>query len=404
MSYRVFPMSGLTILLLVALRVAIGWHFFNEGRDHYFDKKWSSQGFLKVAVGPFADQAKATLPQHHHWDKLLGDAFNEDEYKAANAWYNDLPAPGSDNPPPRKQAADQLKKIVDEKKNKAPEEPVDGVLLNEHPMYVNPIYGEWAKMVRDDWKALVSEAERHFGYTEDQKKQAQAQLVRHLELLYGKLDDLEKDLFEYRAELRRYQKMLEDRSTSEIPFEKDRLAAKKKELGGKSAPWINDLLGVETWLRDSLDQIANAPVKEHNRKLEDDVKQKKLTDAEAEKQKKPLPAPLPEPVPTYKKIDPLVIWLLMIGGGCLIVGLFTRLAAFALGTFLLSVVLLQPFWSPDAVKTTYFEWVEVLACYALATTGIGRYGGLDYFVHGLFGGKPAPEIEKTERTVVTKRA
>ena len=172
--------------------------------------------------------------------------------------------------------------------------------------------------------------------------------------------------------------MVADKSTAEIPYEKDRVAAKKKELAGKSAPWINDLLGVETWLRDSLNTIAGPEAVSKN--------------------------PLPEPVPTYKKIDPFVIWLLMIGGGCLIVGLFTRLAAFALGAFLLSVVLLQPFWSPDAVKTTYFEWVEVLALFTLSTTGIGRYMGLDYFVHALFGGKPAPEIVKTERTVVTKRA
>jgi uncharacterized membrane protein YphA (DoxX/SURF4 family) len=369
-------MSGLTILLLVALRVAIGWHFFNEGRDHYFDKKWSSQGFMKVAVGPFAEQAKSTLPTHHHWDKFLGTAFSEDEYKAANTWYNDLPGP--DNVAPRKAAADNVKKLVEDQKKSTPEVPVYATLQNEHPLYVNPIYGEWAKQVRDDWKALVSEAERHYSYTEEQKKKAQEQLARHLELLYGKLDNTEKDLFEYRAELRRYQKMLADPSTDEIPFEKDRVAAKKKELAGKPAPWVSDMMGVEGWLRDSLNTIAGSEAVSKN--------------------------PLLEPVPTYKKIDPIVIWLLMIGGGCLIVGLFTRLAAFALGTFLLSVVLLQPFWSPDAVKTTYFEWVEVLACYMLATTGIGRYLGLDYFVHALLGGQPAPEIVKTERTVVVKRA
>ncbi len=398
-------MSGLTILLLVLLRVAIGWHFFNEGRDHYFDKKWSSQGFLKIAVGPFAGQAKSTLPQHHHWDKLLGTAFKKetdksgevvDQYEVANRWHNDLPV----SDPPRKEAADRLKKLKEENK-KAQEEFADQLkkfsvpineagekeevveidltlLANEHPLYTNPIYGNWAKMVRDDWQALVSEAERHYSYSEAQKLQAKLQLTRHLDFLYGKLEALEKDLYEYRAELRRYEKMLADPSTREVPYEKDRLAAKKKELAGKPAPWINDLLGVEDWLRESLNTIAGKEAVSKN--------------------------PLPEPVPTYKKIDPIVIWLLMIGGGCMIVGLFTRLAAFALGTFLLSVVLLQPFWSPDAVAKTYFEWVEVLACYMLATTGIGRYAGLDYFINGLLGGKPAPEIEKTERTVVTKKA
>jgi len=370
-------MSGLTILLLVVLRVAIGWHFFNEGRDHYFDKKWSSQGFLKIATGPFAAQAKATLPQHHHWDTHIGTAFSDEQYKTANQWYNDLPAAGTSEIP-RKAAAERLKKIVEEQKSKAPDEPVDAILLDEHPLYVNPIYGAWAKQVRDDWRAVVAEADRHYSYSEAQKKQAHQELLRHLDLLEGKLDSMEKDLFEYRAELRRLEKMQADPTTKAVPYEIDRLAAKKKELAGKPTPWINDLMGVETWLRDALNQIAGSEAVAKN--------------------------PLPEPVPTYKKIDPIVIYLLMIGGACLILGLFTRLAAFALGLFLLSVVLLQPFWVADAVKTTYFEWVEVLALFTLATTGIGRYAGLDYFVHALLGGKPAPEIEKTERTVVTKRA
>ena len=434
-------MSGLTILLLVLLRVAIGWHFFNEGRDHYFHyergpvaERWSSEKFMKVAVGPFADQAKSMLPQHHHWDKLLGTPFKVvkaadgkevDEYDVANEWYNDIklsdskikpaapkpaePGPNARNDDTIKKPDASLKPELDPtpketaKQKKLADGKAPTILDNEHILYVNPIYGAWAKQVRDDWKALVAEAERHYGYNDAQKKEAAIELERHLDLLSGKLNSMEKDLFEYRAELRRYEKMLAERSTKEIPFEKDRLAAKKKELTGEPAAWIAELHGVETWLRAALDQIAAAPIKEQNVKLDEDVKQNKLTAAEAEKQKKPLPQPLPEPVPGYKKVDPYVIWLLMIGGGCMILGLFTRTAAFALGMFLLSVVLLQPFWSADAVKTTYFEWVEVLALFALATTGIGRYAGLDYFIHGLLGGKPAPEIVKTERTVAVKK-
>ncbi len=223
-------MSGLTILLLVVLRVAIGWHFFNEGRDHYFDKKWSSQGFLKIATGPFAAQAKATLPQHHHWDTHIGTAFSDEQYKIANQWYNDLPIAGTSEIP-RKAAAERLKKIVEEQKAKSPDDPVDAFLLDEHPLYVNPIYGAWAKQVRDDWRAVVAEADRHYSYSEAQKKQAHQELLRHLDLLEGKLDSMEKDLFEYRAELRRLEKMQADPTTKAVPYEIDRPSRQEKRTG-----------------------------------------------------------------------------------------------------------------------------------------------------------------------------
>ncbi len=369
-------MSALTIVLLVALRVAIGWHFFNEGRDHYFDKKWSSQGFLKVAVGPLAEEAKSALPQHHDWDKTLGTPFTEAEFEQANKWYND--------PAYRKEqlqtlAAQWAKQPAGKDANNEAAAAPD-ILTDQHPLYVNPTYGAWAKQVRDDWRATVSEAVGHYGFSAEQRTTAEEQLKKHLTLLQQKLEGDEKDLFEYRAELRRYERMLAVPGSGSIPYEKERITDKKKELAGKPNGWIKDYMSVEEWLRDSLNGIAGVEAASKN--------------------------PLPEPLPMYKKIDPIVIWLLMIGGGCLILGLFTRLAAFALGTFLLSVVLLQPFWVADAVKTTYFEWVEVIALYMLATTGIGRYAGLDYFLHALFGRKSDKEIvvtEKTTRPVVVKR-
>jgi uncharacterized membrane protein YphA (DoxX/SURF4 family) len=90
---------------------------------------------------------------------------------------------------------------------------------------------------------------------------------------------------------------------------------------------------------------------------------------------------LPEPMTEMKRMDTAVTWLLIIGGGCLIIGLFTRLSALALALFLASVVLSQPFWVADAVKTTYFEWVELVALLVLATSHVGRWAGLDFFIH-----------------------
>jgi uncharacterized membrane protein YphA (DoxX/SURF4 family) len=89
---------------------------------------------------------------------------------------------------------------------------------------------------------------------------------------------------------------------------------------------------------------------------------------------------LPADTTRLHKIDQLVIWGLIGVGACLIVGLFTRLAALAGALFLLSIICTQPPWAADTVDT-YNQVVEMLAMLVLATTTVGRWGGLDYFVH-----------------------
>jgi len=68
------------------------------------------------------------------------------------------------------------------------------------------------------------------------------------------------------------------------------------------------------------------------------------------------------------------------------VGLFTRLACLAGAAFLLSVVLMQPFWVSDAMPT-FNQYVEMFALLTLATTEVGRWGGLDFFLPRLISGK-----------------
>src|SRR3982751_5939472 len=62
-----------------------------------------------------------------------------------------------------------------------------------------------------------------------------------------------------------------------------------------------------------------------------------------------------------KKIDTVVIWTLIIGGACLVIGLFTRASAVVLALFLLSVIASQPPWIADAVTTVFnYQFVELL--------------------------------------------
>ena len=92
------------------------------------------------------------------------------------------------------------------------------------------------------------------------------------------------------------------------------------------------------------------------------------------------------------RMDMVVIWFNIAVGACLIVGLFTRLAAFSGAIFLITIIGAQPEWptiSPPAPPTSGHallvnkEFVEMLAMFALATTHVGRWGGLDFFVHYL---------------------
>jgi uncharacterized membrane protein YphA (DoxX/SURF4 family) len=81
-------------------------------------------------------------------------------------------------------------------------------------------------------------------------------------------------------------------------------------------------------------------------------------------------------------------------GFCLIVGLFSRAAALGGGVFLLMIVAAKLQWPgyymppahPAQGHTMYVtkEFVEMMACFALAMLPTGRWGGIDYFLHGIF--------------------
>lgn len=62
MLLRKANLGVLAIIALVALRIAIGWHFFMEGTDKVQKGGFSSTGFLAAAKGPFAKSFQAMIP------------------------------------------------------------------------------------------------------------------------------------------------------------------------------------------------------------------------------------------------------------------------------------------------------------------------------------------------------
>jgi uncharacterized membrane protein YphA (DoxX/SURF4 family) len=79
-------------------------------------------------------------------------------------------------------------------------------------------------------------------------------------------------------------------------------------------------------------------------------------------------------------INQIVPYFDMAVGICLLLGLFTPVAALAAAGFLGSVFLSQypPTTGPSS---SMYQLVECMACLVLAGTGAGRFAGLDFFLH-----------------------
>lgn len=97
------------IICLVALRVAVGWHFFREGADK-MQSDWSSAGFFSNAKGPLADTYKSMIWDAEGRYRLHLDTTLEawDQFRARAAAHY-----GFDDQQ-KKQAADVLKQHEDQ--------------------------------------------------------------------------------------------------------------------------------------------------------------------------------------------------------------------------------------------------------------------------------------------------
>jgi len=117
--------------------------------------------------------------------------------------------------------------------------------------------------------------------------------------------------------------------------------------------------------------------------------------------------------PRLDQLNAAMTWSLTAIGLCLMLGLFTRLAALGGAAFMLNVVLSQPAWPglfpPDPAVVGHAllvnkDFVEMVALLVVATTPVGRWGGLDFFVHNLFT-RPflSRKIQSTEKKEGTRR-
>ncbi len=302
MSHR-YTISTATVIMLVVLRLNIGWHFFSEGVKHYTDPLWTSEPVLRNATGPLAPMYRAYLPDFHGMDHWLH----------------------SDRP-------------------EKPAHAVKG----------------WLDQIQSDWDERRQQFALHYDLDEKQQKRA-SQITSEYQ---GEVrswggrnrDELENHIHQWQ----RKETASQDPEAGDVPFRQQRVATSQRELTAEADGWRGELSGLEGEYENSLSDL--------------------LTDEQRGIQ------PLP-PMPTaIASVDMVMTYVILAIGVLLLLGLFSRTACLAGAAFLLSVVMTQPFWVSDA-QPTFNQLVEMFALLALATTHVGRWGGLDFFVHHLIFGR-----------------
>jgi uncharacterized membrane protein YphA (DoxX/SURF4 family) len=345
-------------LFLVLLRIAIGWHFLYEGTQKILSTPegkasilakifpapegppFSSEGYLRAASGPLAPKFRALVPDVDSREKLKLETIKAElsaEMARVVAHY------GFEHSSDQTQMAD-AKKAFDK---------------------------------------VVQDAEDWFKSTENVEK-----VKKYLDEL-KEIEDVENNpdaMAHERANA------LADRKVAE---------ADRKALVKMVDSWTDSL-------RDALTAIAKKPVEPPSVAPEGDKPKEAAKDAPKAASEKMPPTLFdragpykPEPPMTQlRQIDLLTMYGLTAVGLCLMLGLFTPLAALGGAAYLLGFYLSMPPWPglPEGITEGHYRYVnknliEMLACLVLASTPNGLWIGLDALLFGWIGRGKRVEVE-----------
>lgn len=288
---RPFRIGLLAVILLVVLRITIGWHFLYQGMWKLSDPQFSSAGFLGNSKGPLAE----------HYYALIPDFWGREHLDRAKA----------------------LERIHEDRRRFAAQFKLDDAQTR--------LADQITQMHRDKIEDFFKENKES------------------LETYFHDLDRLEK---------------AKQSSASELEFQKKRNWDKQQELQRKAKAWMTQLDG---WLEQYRQQLAGL-----------------ISDR----------APATDSVfnDHHLTMDRFITYSNIAVGLCLMVGLFTRVASLGGAMFLLTIILAQPEWpgiyppAPAAAGRSLLvtkEVVEMMAMLALAALPVGRWAGLDFFIHYL---------------------
>ena len=329
-----------TVVMLVILRVTIGWHFLYEGVWKIVNAdQFSAAGFLGAAKGPAAPL--------FHW--MVTDIDGRERLALTERV-------------DREGDAQLVKaKLLTEEEAKA-------------ARFTSAAYDT-------AWARIKDQVVSWYKLGPEQTEKAETLCVRYRVSLSLYLSENREDIQGHFGSLQRLRER-KAAGTNGAAHEKKRVWDEQMKLRGEANGWLSDLdaMGEEY-------QLALADVLGEDQKARGPIRAP-LSEADA------LPIALPLANTWSGLLDFGVTYGLSAIGLCLILGFCSRLAALGGAAFLFSVVLVQMPWPtvypppPEVVGHALLvdkNFVEMVAMVMLATTAAGRWGGLDYFVYHWLG-------------------
>jgi uncharacterized membrane protein YphA (DoxX/SURF4 family) len=342
-----------SIAALVVLRLVIGWHFYREGTQKLaydsaegrFRVVFSAEVFMRQATGPLAGLFHLQVPDTHGWPSQLA-------------------VPRQNQPLTPEQADERARWAADYQTRR------DAAAKNKQPVPIEfpPFapYHDWAVRIVNDWRGALADVTAIPGLTDDQQRRAADAFVLRQQQLADWLAGETDAITSYQHELWRLDEMQTSPEASGLPYEEERIAAKTAETHAMPLPWIKQVQEYQAGYFRDLHDVLSAEQRGNP------ATTAAMDDA------------LTEPRQAWLGFVNVAVTALTLSVGiCLLLGLFTPIAAIFGAGFLLAIIATQPPWVAGAEPTIY-QTVELAGLLVLAATGAGRWAGLDYFLAALW--------------------
>ncbi len=322
--------TGWTIFFMVLLRISIGWHFAYEGITKLDQGDWRATGYLLQSTGPLRPLFLTMVKDAEGLERLTPESVKDRIDERFDVWV----------------AHFDLKPLTPEQIDRIQDAEAKAEAQRKRELYDYLVaYRERKKVGDPDHPEDTNYVDAVFADPDFQQQ------LEHYERLLVMISEQEAEL-------------------GKLAFNTERLMADY----GRKAQKLNVLL-----------ERATAPLYKGGI-LDTNSLEGHIQAQLAESQWAHGPAP-GERSQTWL-IDHLNMWALTLVGVCLMLGLFTRLAALGgVGLLAMYYLAIPPWpWLPDnpMAEGSYFfidkNFIEAVALMMIATSRIGRWGGLDALV------------------------